>query len=69
MKIIITGSLGNVAKPLAEQLIAEGHDITVISSSESKKVKLKIWEPKPLSVLLQTSTFWLKLLKEMMPRF
>jgi uncharacterized protein YbjT (DUF2867 family) len=37
MKIIITGSLGNVAKPLAQQLIAEGHDITVISSNESKK--------------------------------
>lgn len=42
MKIIITGSLGNVAKPLAEQLIAEGHDITIISSNDSKKVKLKI---------------------------
>lgn len=41
MKIIITGSLGNVAKPLAEQLIAEGHDITVISSSESKKSEIE----------------------------
>ncbi len=37
MKIIITGSLGNVAKPLAQKLISEGHDITVISSSEHKK--------------------------------
>lgn len=36
MKIIITGSLGNVAKPLTEQLAAEGHDITVVSSNESK---------------------------------
>lgn len=36
MKIIITGSLGNVAKPLTQQLVAEGHDITVISSNESK---------------------------------
>ena len=33
MKIIITGSLGNVAKPLAQQLVAEGHDITIVSSS------------------------------------
>jgi uncharacterized protein YbjT (DUF2867 family) len=41
MKIIITGSLGNVAKPLAEQLIAEGHDITVISSNESKKSEIE----------------------------
>lgn len=37
MKIIITGSLGNVAKPLAMQLVEQGHDITVISSNESKK--------------------------------
>ncbi|PTT38702.1 NAD-dependent dehydratase, partial [Chryseobacterium sp. HMWF028] len=37
MKIIITGSLGNVAKPLAQQLIAEGHNITVISSSDARK--------------------------------
>ncbi|WP_223606535.1 NAD(P)H-binding protein [Chryseobacterium sp. OSA05B] len=36
MKIIITGSTGNVAKPLTQQLVAEGHDITVISSNDSK---------------------------------
>lgn len=41
MKIIITGSLGNVAKPLALQLISEGHDITVISSSENKKNEIE----------------------------
>ncbi|ATL76004.1 NAD-dependent dehydratase [Chryseobacterium piperi] len=41
MKIIVTGSLGNVAKPLAQQLIAEGHDITVISSNESKKNEIE----------------------------
>lgn len=40
MKIIITGSLGNVARPLAEQLISEGHDITVISSNESKRAEI-----------------------------
>lgn len=41
MKIIITGSLGNVAKPLTQQLIAEGHDITVISSNENNKTKIE----------------------------
>ena len=41
MKIIITGSVGNVAKPLAQQLIAEGHDITVISSNSSKKNEIE----------------------------
>lgn len=37
MKIIITGSLGNTAKPLAQQLLSEGHEITIISSSEARK--------------------------------
>ncbi len=37
MKIVITGSLGNVAKPLTQQLIAAGHDLTVISSSNARK--------------------------------
>lgn len=41
MKIIVTGSLGNTGKPLAQHLIAEGHDITVISSSEAKKGEIE----------------------------
>jgi len=41
MKIIITGSLGNVAKPLAEQLISENHNITIISSNESKRSEIE----------------------------
>lgn len=41
MKIIITGSLGNVAKPLVKQLIGEGHDIIVISSNETKKDEIE----------------------------
>lgn len=41
MKIIITGSLGNVAKPLVQQLIGKGHDITVISSNETKKDEIE----------------------------
>lgn len=41
MKIIITGSLGNVAKPLVQQLIGEGHDITVISSNETKRNEIE----------------------------
>lgn len=41
MKIIITGSLGNVAKPLAQQLITEGHEITIVSSNENKKNEIE----------------------------
>lgn len=37
MKIIISGSLGNIGKPLTHKLVAAGHDVTVISSSADKK--------------------------------
>lgn len=37
MKIVITGSLGNVAKPLTQQLAAAGHNLTVISSNTARK--------------------------------
>ncbi|UHO38830.1 NAD(P)H-binding protein [Chryseobacterium capnotolerans] len=47
MKIIITGSLGNVAQPLAKQLVEEGHDITVISSSEGRKQDIESLGAKP----------------------
>ena len=36
MKITITGSLGNISKPLAKQLIKAGHQLTIISSSADK---------------------------------
>lgn len=37
MKITISGSLGNIGKPLATKLVAEGHDVTVISSAADRK--------------------------------
>lgn len=36
MKIIVTGSLGNISKPLTKILVKAGHDVTVISSSKNK---------------------------------
>ncbi len=36
MKFIITGSLGNISKPLATTLVKEGHSVTVISSRREK---------------------------------
>ena len=36
MKFIITGSTGNISKPLSEQLIEAGHDVSVISSNNEK---------------------------------
>jgi uncharacterized protein YbjT (DUF2867 family) len=40
MKIIITGSLGNISRPLATQLIAEGQEVTVISSNPEKSAEI-----------------------------
>jgi uncharacterized protein YbjT (DUF2867 family) len=36
MKFVVTGSLGNISKPLAEKLVAAGHSVTVISSKADK---------------------------------
>ena len=38
MKIVVTGSLGNVSKPLAQKLVKAAHDVVVISS-KAEKVK------------------------------
>jgi len=37
MKYIITGSLGNISLPVTRNLVAAGHQLTVISSNGSKK--------------------------------
>ena len=41
MKITVTGSLGNISKPLAKQLIAAGHQVTVVSSNPDKKADIE----------------------------
>lgn len=41
MKIIVTGSLGNISKPLTEELVEKGHTVTVISSSPEKKAAIE----------------------------
>lgn len=37
MKIIVTGSLGNISKPLTQTLVGQGHAVTVISSNPKKQ--------------------------------
>ncbi|ATL48258.1 NAD-dependent dehydratase [Chitinophaga caeni] len=41
MKIVLTGSLGNISKPLAIELIAKGHSVTVISSNPDKQKEIE----------------------------
>jgi len=41
MKIVVTGSLGNISKPLAIALIAKGHSVTVISSKAERQKEIE----------------------------
>lgn len=38
MKIVLTGSLGNIGRPLTKELVEKGHSVTVISS-KTERVK------------------------------
>ncbi|OQP66359.1 NAD-dependent dehydratase [Niastella vici] len=41
MKLVITGSLGHISKPLATILIQQGHTVTVISSKPEKQKEIE----------------------------
>ena len=41
MKIVITGSLGNISLPLAIELILRGHQVTIISSNPDRKSEIE----------------------------
>src|ERR1700743_1434995 len=41
MKIIITGSLGHISKPLTQELVQKGHTVTVISSKQERQKDIK----------------------------
>ncbi|SDD99515.1 Uncharacterized conserved protein YbjT, contains NAD(P)-binding and DUF2867 domains [Mucilaginibacter pineti] len=48
MKIIITGSTGNISKPLTSLLVEEGHDVSVITSNENKAAEIEELGASPL---------------------
>ncbi|WP_461105828.1 hypothetical protein [Spirosoma koreense] len=37
MKIVVTGSLGNISRPLTQELIQKGHSVTLINSKPDIK--------------------------------
>lgn len=41
MKIVLTGSLGHISRPLAIDLITKGHSVTVISSKAEKQKEIE----------------------------
>ncbi|MDJ0367818.1 NAD(P)H-binding protein [Hymenobacter sp. H14-R3] len=40
MKITLTGSLGNISKPLAEVLVQQGHHVTIISQTPDRQAAI-----------------------------
>src|SRR5258705_7729392 len=42
MKIIITGSLGHISKPLTDTLVQQGHAVTVISTKPEKQKDIEV---------------------------
>ncbi|MBK1897619.1 NmrA family NAD(P)-binding protein [Chryseobacterium paridis] len=41
MKIVVTGSLGNISKPLTQLLVSKGHSVTVVSTNPERKAEIE----------------------------
>ncbi|MHA4808046.1 SDR family oxidoreductase [Flavitalea flava] len=41
MKIVVTGSLGNISRPLTKELVEKGHSVTVISRKAEKQQEIE----------------------------
>lgn len=57
MKIVITGSLGNIGKPLTKLLVTKGHKVTVISSKPERISEIKALEAIPAIGSIQDAEF------------
>jgi uncharacterized protein YbjT (DUF2867 family) len=42
MKIVLTGSLGHISKPLTQTLVQNGHKVTVISSNPGRQAEIEV---------------------------
>jgi uncharacterized protein YbjT (DUF2867 family) len=60
MKIIVTGSLGNISKPLAQALVAKGHLVTVISSKVEREKEIEAMGAKAAIGTMQDADFLAK---------
>ena len=41
MNIILTGSLGHISKPMAEELVQKGHAATVVGSKQERQKEIE----------------------------
>jgi len=57
MKIIITGSTGNISKPLTVMLVEAGHQVSVITSNDEKTDEIKSLGAEPLVGSVEDADF------------
>ncbi|WP_142682783.1 NmrA family NAD(P)-binding protein [Chitinophaga polysaccharea] len=57
MNIVITGSLGNIGKPLTQELVQKGHTVTVISRKEERKKEIEAIGAKAAIGTMQDADF------------
>ncbi len=67
MKVIVTGSLGNISKPLAIELVQKGHTVTIISSKPEKQIDIEDLAPLPPLAHWKTLISWCLSLPVLMP--
>src|SRR5665213_2350297 len=57
MKIIVSGSLGNISKPLTKELVQKGHTVTVISSKTERQKDIEALGAKAAIGSMQDTDF------------
>ncbi|MGO4293578.1 NmrA family NAD(P)-binding protein [Chitinophaga sp. RAB17] len=57
MKIVLTGSLGHISKPLTEILVKEGHQVTLISTDLNKQAQIQAMGAQPAIGSIQDLPF------------
>jgi uncharacterized protein YbjT (DUF2867 family) len=57
MKIIVTGSLGNIGKPLTKELVQKGHAVTVISSKAERQKDIEALGAKAATGTMENADF------------
>jgi NAD dependent epimerase/dehydratase family enzyme len=57
MKIVITGSFGNIGKSLRPILVQNGHSVTVISSKVERQNDIEVLGAKPAIGKMNVSIF------------
>ncbi|WP_339880060.1 NmrA family NAD(P)-binding protein [uncultured Algoriphagus sp.] len=63
MKIVLTGSLGHIGKPLAKMLVGKGHMVLVISSTSSRREEIEALGAKSLIGKMEDKEFLIQAFK------